>query len=397
MEEAKAGRVPGHILFLIVIAQFCGTSLWFAGNAILPELTAAFDLGPGAVSNLTSAVQLGFISGTLIFAFLNIADLFSPSKVFLISACLGAVFNSLIILAPFGIASLWFYRFLTGFFLAGIYPVGMKIASDWYHGELGKVLGLLVGALVLGTAFPHLLRSFSSDWHWQSILWFTSGIAVLGGLFIALFVSDGPRRMKGSKLKLTAFLEIFRVKSFRSAAMGYFGHMWELYTFWAFVPLLLTSYARHQSLQLPVSFWSFIIISSGALGCTAGGYIALKRGSAKVAFFQLAISGSCCAISLVAFYFSPLLFILFLVIWGITVVGDSPQFSTLVAHTAPRQYIGTALTITNCIGFAITIVSLQLGGILLNLFGINYTMIFLVIGPVLGLLAIKKLIPRKGN
>jgi MFS family permease len=392
MENEKPTQVPNFVLFLIVISQFFGTSLWFAGNAVLPELTVAFNLGARAVSNLTSAVQLGFIGGTLIFAFLNIADRFSPSKVFLVSALLGAIFNSLIIIAPFGIISLWIYRFLTGFFLAGIYPVGMKIASDWYQGKLGKVLGLLVGALVLGTAFPHLVRSFNTSWPWQSILWFTSGLAVSGGVLILFFVPDGPYRMQGSVLKLTAFVEIFKMRDFRASAFGYFGHMWELYTFWAFVPLLLSNYFHAQATTLSVPFWSFIIIGVGSLGCVFGGYIALKKGSSQVAFVQLSISGFCCLISPLAIHFSLALFLSFLVLWGITVVGDSPQFSTLVAQTAPRQYIGTALTITNCIGFTVTIVSIQVIGHLVEIFGIENQLIFLVIGPVFGLMSLRTLI-----
>jgi MFS family permease len=391
MENERPIQVPNHILLLIVVSQFFGTSLWFAGNAVLPELTDAFDLGARAIPNLTSAVQLGFITGTLIFAFLNIADRFSPSKVFLVSALFAAIFNSLIIIAPFGIISLWTYRFLTGFFLAGIYPVGMKIASDWYQGKLGKVLGLLVGALVLGTAFPHLVRSYNTSWPWQSILWFTSGLAVLGGVLIQFFVPDGPFRTKGSVLKLTAFLEIFKMRDFRSAAFGYFGHMWELYTFWAFVPLLLSNYFHAHAPTLSVPFWSFVTIGVGSLGCVIGGFIALKKGSARVAFIQLSISGFCCLISPFTMDFSLALFLTFLLLWGITVVGDSPQFSTLVAQTAPRQYIGTALTITNCIGFTITIVSIQVIGYLVELFGIENQLIFLVAGPVFGLVSLRNL------
>ena len=387
--------VPVYILPVIVMAQFCGTALWFAGNAVLPELTATFHLGDQALANLTSAVQLGFIAGTLVFAFLNLADRFSPRKVFFTSAMLGAFFNILLILAPFGVASLWIYRFLTGFFLAGIYPVGMKIASDWYQGKLGKALGYLVGALVLGTAFPHLVRSFGTVWSWQTILWIISGIAVAGGWLLFLFVPDGPHRLKGLPLKLTAFADIFRVRNFRSAAFGYFGHMWELYTFWAFIPLILTYYFQNHGGFMSIPFWSFILIASGFLGCVGGGYLALRIGSARVAVLQLTVSGLCCLISTFAFNFSPAFFLIFLLIWGITVVGDSPQFSTLVAQTAPRQYIGTALTLTNCIGFSITIVSIQTTGYLSGMMDVPQILIFLAFGPAFGLLALRRILGKQ--
>ncbi len=387
--------VPEYILPVIVLAQFCGTALWFAGNAVLPELTATFHLGDQALANLTSAVQLGFIAGTLIFAFLNLADRFSPSKVFFTSAMLGAFFNILLILAPFGVASLWIYRFLTGFFLAGIYPVGMKIASDWYQGKLGKALGYLVGALVLGTAFPHLVRSYGTVWSWQTILWIISLIAVAGGWLLFLFVPDGPHRMRGLPLKLNAFAEIFRVRNFRPAAFGYFGHMWELYTFWAFIPFILTYYFQNHGSSVSIPFWSFVLIASGSLGCVGGGYLASRIGSAQVAVLQLTVSGFCCLISPLAFSFSPAFFLIFLLIWGITVAGDSPQFSTLVAQTAPRQYIGTALTLTNCIGFSITIISIQTIGYLSAMIDVHHILIFLAFGPAFGLLALRRIFSKQ--
>ncbi|MCB0664848.1 MAG: MFS transporter [Saprospiraceae bacterium] len=388
-------RRERYILYIIVIAQFCGTSLWFAGNAILPELTEEFELGRGAVSNLTSAVQFGFIVGTLTFALLNIADRFSPSKVFLFSTVLGSISNILIVVAPLGAVSLWAYRFGTGFFLAGIYPVGMKIAADWYPGKLGKALGYLVGALVLGTAFPHLIRSFAPELAWQEIMWTISGVALTGGFLIYLFVPDGPGRIKTSSIRLGAIVDIFKVKNFRFASFGYFGHMWELYAFWAFVPVILQIYSETNHLPLPVPLWSFLIIGSGFFGCVIGGYWALSRGSAWVAFVQLLLSGICCLFAFLITEFAPPVFLIFLLIWGITVVGDSPQFSTLVAHTAPKELIGTALTITNCIGFSITILSIQLLGRISSHFGLPGTMSMLAIGPVIGLFAVRNLIGRK--
>ncbi len=384
--------VPWYILPVIVFAQFAGTSLWFAGNAILADLSLAFDLGNKAVSDLTSAVQFGFIAGTLVFATLSIADRYSPTKVFLTSSILAALFNILIFVLPVGTLSLWIYRFLTGFFLAGIYPVGMKIAADWYAEKLGKALGFLLGALVLGTAFPHLVRSLGSSYSWQMVLTSISVLAVIGGFTLFFLVPDGPHRSRDSRLRLTAFIEIFRVRNFRSAAFGYFGHMWELYSFWAFIPLVIAEYNRINSQVLPESYWSFIIIAVGALGCSGGGLLANRLGSARVAFWQLAISGCCCVLSLFLLEWNLVSFIGIMLLWGICVIGDSPQFSTLVAQTAPVEYIGTALTITNCIGFTITIVSLQVVGFLALQFDLQNVLIVLVLGPILGLAFLRRLI-----
>jgi len=387
---ANQAKIPIYILPIIVLAQFGGTSLWFAGNAIIADLQQAFQLGTDATGDITAAVQFGFIIGTLVFAFLSIADRFSPSKVFLVSAILGAGFNLSVYFFATDLTSLLILRFATGFFLAGIYPVGMKIAADWYAKKLGKALGYLVGALVLGTAFPHLLKVFDQSLPWEIVLWVTSGMATLGGLLLYFLVPNGPHRKKGAKFEWNAIPKIFAFPEFRAAAFGYFGHMWELYTFWAFVPLMIATYNTLNQTNLPVALLSFSIIAIGALGCIIGGYISLKKGSAKVAFNMLLISGLCCLFSPFLFQLPPLLFMLLLLIWGFTVVGDSPQFSTIVAKTAPNLYIGTALTIVNCIGFALTIVSIQVIAYLIEIMTVFNVFLVLLIGPIIGLLSFRQ-------
>lgn len=384
-------KVPAYILPVIVFAQFAGTSLWFAGNAIVGDLQIALQLDVGVTGDITAAVQFGFIIGTLIFAFLSIADRFSPSKVFLLSAVLGALFNLSVYLFAKDLTSLLLLRFATGFFLAGIYPVGMKIASDWYAQGLGKALGYLVGALVLGTAFPHLLKVVGQSFPWELILWTTSGLAALGGMLLYVFVPDGPNRKAGAKFEWDAIPKIFGFAEFRAAAFGYFGHMWELYTFWAFNPLIINTYNELNQTALNVSLWSFIIIAIGTFGCIVGGYISLKKGSAKVAFGMLLVSGLCCLLSPLFFKLSPSLFLVGMLIWGFTVVGDSPQFSTIVAKTAPSLYIGTALTIVNCIGFALTILSIQVLSYLQSILAISNVFLVLLIGPLIGLFSIRKI------
>ncbi|GGG25843.1 membrane protein [Christiangramia forsetii] len=356
------------------------------------DLLLEFNLNSEALGHLTSAVQFGFISGTLSFAFLTISDRFSPSKVFFLCALLGALFNLGILVENNTLVSLIIFRFLTGFSLAGIYPVGMKIAADYYDKGLGRSLGYLVGALVLGTAFPHLLKVFSGyiDLQWRSVIIFTSILAAIGGILIVLLVPDGPYRSKRTKPDLKLAFKVFKNSNFRAAAFGYFGHMWELYAFWAFVPIILNFYKQfHPEANFSISLISFLIIGSGGLACVAGGYISEKFGTKNTASSALLLSGICCLLSPFIFYFnSEILLIAFFIFWGLVVVADSPLFSTLVAQNASANSRGTALTIVNCIGFTITIFSIQLLNFLNGLLSPALIFIFLALGPIFGLAAL---------
>lgn len=375
-----------HILPTIVIAQFLSTSLWFAGNAVLPDMAAELELAPAFLGNLTSAVQLGFISGTLVFAIFTIADKFSPSKVFLLSALLAALFNLAISLKGLTGIQILLLRFGTGFFLAGIYPVGMKIASDYFQKGLGKSLGLLVGALVLGTAFPHLVRSMTDELPWRFVLYATSALSVIGGFLIWALIPNGPYRKPSQAFDFTVFFKVFKVKSFRSAALGYFGHMWELYAFWAFLPVFIQQYGKLHGQELNISFTSFAIIGLGGLSCAMGGYISDKFHPGQIAKFALTMSGICCFLSPLIFAQpAPLIFLLFLMVWGLAITADSPMFSTLVAQNAPEQNRGTALTIVNSIGFGISILSIQLLNILNPILNPSFLFLVLGVGPVIGL------------
>ncbi len=380
------------ILPIIVISQFCCTSLWFAGNSVINDLIDNFSLKADALGHLTSAVQFGFIIGTLVFAILTIADRFPPSKVFLISAVLGALFNLGVIYPANNITSLLIFRFFTGFFLAGIYPVGMKIAADYYQKGLGKSLGFLVGALVLGTAFPHVLNQMTDSFSWKSVILATSSLALLGGLLMVFLVPDGPFRKPSQKTDLSIFLGVFKNREFRSVSFGYFGHMWELYAFWTFVPIMLQKYsAEHDLVQFNIPLLSFIIIGIGGFACILSGYIAQTKGTKKTAFIALLLSGICCLISPLFFSSnSENLFIAFLIFWGMVVIADSPLLSTLVAQNAASEIKGTALTIVNCIGFSITIISIQLITKMLELTDSNSIYTILAIGPIFGLIMLRK-------
>lgn len=381
-----------RILAVIVISQFLCTSLWFAGNAILPDIVQVLRLDQDFVAHLTSMVQFGFVIGTLIFAILTIADRFSPSLVFFLSSMIAALFNLAISLDGINSIEVLFCRFFTGFFLAGIYPVGMKIASDYYDKGLGKSLGYLVGALVLGTGFPHLLKNLTAQLSWKYVVYSTSALAFTGGLAMWLLVPNGPFRTPGQKLNLGTFIIGFKIKKFRAAAFGYFGHMWELYAFWAFVPIMLKSYiAVYPQVKLNVSLWSFLIIASGGLACVAGGYLSQYLGVKRTAIASLLLSCMCCLVSpLFLFVSSVPLLLTFLFFWGVVVIADSPLFSTLVAQNAPEMSRGTSLTIVNCIGFSITILSIQLIHALTGTMSAKYIFMILALGPVLGLMALRE-------
>jgi len=384
-------KIPKHILPVIVLAQFAGTSLWFAGNAVVDSLIEELGLADNLLGYITIAVQAGFIIGTLIFALLNIADRFSPVRVFLVCALSGALLNVLIIWSSsaFMILSA---RLATGIFLAGIYPVGMKIASDWHQKGLGKAMGFLVGALVLGTAFPHFLKFIGSDYPWQFVFIGTSIIAAGGGLLLFLTVRDGPFRTRSTGMKFDpkAITQLFSHQNFRAAALGYFGHMWELYTFWAFVPVMIGYYSKVQAISLSVPLWSFIIIAIGGISCVIGGYLSVSKGSKWVSIVALVGSGICCLLIALSFPITLVLFLLIMLLWGIFVIPDSPQLSTLVAQSSPSSLVATGLTIVNSIGFALTIVSIQLVSYLWNLTESPLVFLIMIIGPIIGLIFIKK-------
>jgi MFS family permease len=382
---------PRRILPVIIVSQFAGTSLWFAGNAILGDLEQHWGAGAGALGYVTSAVQLGFIAGTLAFAFFAIADRYSPRNVFFVCSLAGAASNLGLYVTATHFGGVLALRFATGFFLAGIYPVGMKIAAGWYRSGLGSAIGFLVGALVLGTAFPHLLKGAGHTMPWEAVTLIVSVTAVAGGVLMWMCVPDGPYLTQAARFNPRAFAAIFARPLFRASAFGYFGHMWELYAFWAFVPYVLSAHASAAGASLDVAFWSFCVIAVGAIGCAGGGLTSLRVGSASVAFAQLSTSGLCCVLSPLFFAAPTPVFLAFLVVWGVAVVGDSPQFSALNARNAPPELVGSALTIANCIGFSITIFSIQLLDHLAERVGGAYLYVPLAIGPALGLVALMPL------
>uniref|UniRef100_UPI004047C751 MFS transporter n=1 Tax=Algoriphagus sp. TaxID=1872435 RepID=UPI004047C751 len=368
---------------VLVLAQFMGTSLWFAGNAAAPELEALLGQS-GLVPMITSAVQLGFIVGTFGYAFFQVADRFSPSKVFLWSAVAAALANLSLLFLPMQFEVLLGGRFLTGVFLGGIYPVGMKIAADYTKGGLGVALGFLIGALVVGTAFPFLIQGLELDVSYRVLILVPAGLACLGGLLVGIGIPDGPYRKPNPALNFSLIPQLARNKALQGAAGGYFGHMWELYTFWAFLPLLLGYLTQNTLSPATQSLWTFVLIGIGGISCSVGGLVSQKLGSGTVAMASLIGSGTC---GLILWVFPEFAFwapIPFLFVWGLLLSPDSPQFSTLVAQSVAPEHRGTALTLVNGLGFGLTIVSIQVTQFASGFLSPNQFIGLLCLGPVVG-------------
>jgi DHA1 family inner membrane transport protein len=382
-------HVPRHILPILVLAQFFGTSPWFAVNAVMPDLQRELGWANAAVGALTSSLQLGFIVGTLVFALLAIADRFSARRVFLLCAVTGGACTVGAWAMVRDYEALMAWRFATGFFLAGIYPVGMKIAAQWYTKGLGGALGLLIGALVLGSASAHALRAMGDALPWPALMLGVAALSAMGGLLLFFATGDPPQATaRVSTLQWRALAALWTDARVKASVLGYFGHMWELYTMWVMVPLILAT--RLQGTAL--SWTAFAVLGAGAIGCAVGGWIAQRWGSARVAGVQLSISGLCCLATPFMLNASDGLFYAWLLVWGITVAGDSPQFSTLTARNAPPQAVGSVLTLTNSIGFAISIVSILLFVSLSETVALGSLLPWLAIGPALGLLALRPLV-----
>ncbi len=389
MTQAPQTPVPRHVLPVLVAAQFAGTSLWFAVNAVMPDLQRELGWPATAVGTLTSALQFGFILGTLVFALLAIADRFSPRRVFLVCALAGAACTVGAWAMVTSFPSLLAWRFATGFFLAGIYPVGMKIASQWYTRGLGPALGLLIGALILGSASAHALRALGDALPWPSLMLGVAGLAAAGGLLLHGWLPEPPGAVaRVTTLQWRALASIGTDARVRSSVLGYFGHMWELYTLWVLMPLILATRLQGTALSW-AAFW---VLGAGALGCVAGGWLAPRWGSARVAAVQLATSGLCCLLAPWLMRAPDALFYAWLLVWGITVSGDSPQFSALTARNAPPQAVGSVLTLTNSIGFGISIVSILLFVELSEHVALGPLLTGLALGPALGLLALRPLL-----
>lgn len=381
---------------VIVLSQWLGTSLWFSPSGAADGIAQWLGLAPGGFGWLLSATQLGFILGTLLFTLLGWADRFAPERLFAISCALGALLNCVWLFAQPSFPFAWTCRFAVGITLAGIYPMGMKMIVQRTGSNAGRALGWLVGMLTLGTAMPQMLRLLGAAWPWQWVVWGATVLALVGaGLVLAIDgasdrkVAAAPRRRH-----FTADVrELVGTRGYRAACAGYLGHMWELYAFWSVVPPLVRNLLSDTATPARVAAWSATVIAVGSVGCIVGGMLSRRVGSGAVARVSLVLSGLLCALyPLVPDpYFAVK--VMLLVLWGVFVVSDSPQFSALTAsHVAPRL-VGTALTAQNCLGFFLTVISILMLQSALSTWG-DKAVWLLLPGPVLGVWALGSLRER---
>ena len=382
----STASVPSHVLPGLVAAQLLGVSLWFSSSAAAPSLMVSWGLSQGDVGALLAAVQAGFITGTLVFSLTNLADRVSASRVFFASALVGAADNLVFALAATGLMDALVYRFVTGFALAGIYPVGMKIVVSWGPQIVGQSLGWLVGALTLGTALPFLLAALGAQLPWQAVMASTSVLAVIAGLWV-LWLGNGPHHIPARRVQFRLLYRLFRIPGYRGAALGYFGHMWELYTLWFLSPLLVRVGLAQAGLDDPawISLGAFLVIGTGMAGCVVGGMVSQRVGSRPVAAFALGASAVMCLIAPWLLAINPWVYLVGLVMWGVLAVTDSPQFSALASQASPPEYVATAFTVQNGIGFAITIVSIAVSTHFWPELGVRVSWLLLP-GPLIGLL-----------
>jgi MFS family permease len=384
-------------LALIVVAQVLALTLWFAGTAAGPGMLrdAGPAVGNGFQAMLTGAVQAGFVLGTLASAALALADRYDPRRYFAVAALLGALVNAAILALPAGSAGAIVLRLLTGAALAGIYPIGMKLAVGWAdRGDAGLVVGMLVGGLTLGSASPHLVNALGGL-NWRLTLLVASGSAVVGAALIG-FVRLGPRHVAAPRFAAASALRLWRNRGTRLATLGYLGHMWELYAMWAWIGLYLAaSFSARRGdgvvAAADAALATFAVIGVGALGCIAAGFVADRVGRVRVTVSAMAVSAACCLLAGPAFGAHPAVTVILCLVWGLAVVADSAQFSASVAELSEPGLTGTMLTVQNCAGFALTLVTIELMPTLVARAGWGGAFASLAIGPVLGCAAMLRL------
>jgi MFS family permease len=378
------------MLMLIAIGEFLGMTLWFSATAAAPAIAREFALDATWRAWLTMAVQAGFVAGTLITAATNLADAINPRRLFAAGCIAGAATNAAITVAaspPLVIA----LRAATGVALAWVYPPGMKIAAGWFRERRGTALGVVVGALTIGSAFPHLLAWAAPAAAWRTVVAASSVLAIAAAALVAAFVKDGPYVSASAPFDLHAVRSVLAVRGVRLATLGYLGHMWELYAMWTWIAAFAAASLDGASASAAGSLYAFVAIASGSIGCVFAGQWADEWGKARVAGAAMLVSAVCAALSPLAFGAPAGVLFALAVVWGFSVVADSAQFSALVSEYSPRTQVGTALTLQTSAGFLLTMASMRLVPIVTTSWTWRWAFVALVPGPLLGAWAMKKL------
>jgi MFS family permease len=380
------------MLTALAVAEFFGMTLWFSATAVTPALVETFNISPTSTAWLTMAVQAGFVVGTLGSAVANLADILNARVLFFLGAVAAAMANGAVLVVSDS-GSVIALRFLTGMCLACVYPPGMKIAAGWFRDQRGLALGIVIGALTLGKAFPHLLTALYGN-AWREPMLVASGLAIAGGVLVVAVVRDGPFVSATAPFDLHAIRKILQSRGARLATFGYLGHMWELYAMWTWIAVIATASfvaAGIDGAAARGSLAAFLAIGSGTAGCIVAGWLADRLGRARVAIWAMWTSAACAALTVFVFAASPIWFYALVMVWGFSIVADSAQFSALVSEHSPVDHVGTALTLQTCLGFLLTMVTIELLPRAAALTSWRWASLLLVPGPVLGIVAMRRL------